>query len=88
MPDWVPSERLQLQDDFSVTYWRLPLNPTLFEERSFALRDFLRPTDRQWRYLCIALAYFSRRSDVVVFVQQYDITITNNPEHISFALRS
>ncbi|KAH7711482.1 hypothetical protein AAVH_21204 [Aphelenchoides avenae] len=83
-PDWVHAERLELEDAFAVTYWRLPLDPASFEEKSVAIADFLEQRQHQpnpWT----KIAYFSKRSDLVIFVRAGMITITNNPSHIDFA---
>lgn len=85
-PSWVADERIEVGNDFVVTYWRLPLDPTSFEEKSVAISDFLQQGPHQpnpWT----KIAYFSKRSDLVIFVQDDILTITNNSIHSDFAAR-
>lgn len=54
----------------------MPLDPAMFEEKAVAIRDFLRQGQHAlnpWT----KIAYYSKRSDVVVFVSDYTIVITN-----------
>lgn len=80
----MPVERLTLENGFALSYCRLPLDPASFEEKSVAIDDFLQRGQHSlnpWT----KLAYFSKRSDVVVFVGNDFLTITNNFPDIDFA---
>lgn len=83
-PAWVPAERLELDDGFRLTYWRLPLDPQSFEEKTVAVLDFLRRAQHRLKPW-IKLAYFSKRSNVVVFVADDVLTISNNLSYINSA---
>lgn len=75
-PNWIPVERLELEDAFAVNYSRLPLDPESFEEKSLAVQDFLK-FDHDWTNPWTEIAYFSRRSALVVVVDRYELAITN-----------
>lgn len=83
-PDWFHVEDLELEDAFSVTYWRLPLDPTSFEEKFVAIGDFVQQMHHQ-RNPWATFAYFSKR--LAVFAREDIITITNNPSHLENAVR-
>lgn len=64
-----------------VNYWELPLSDAFFEAKSVAINDFLRDPARRW----VKLAYFSRQTNVAVFISVdllTFLTVTNNAEHI------
>ena len=76
-PSYVPAEHLELEDAFIVNYSRLPLDPESFEEKCIEVEDFLEFDQHEPEHWT-KIAYFSKRSDVVVFVKDNSLTIINH----------
>lgn len=85
-PEWIQQEDLELEDAFKVVYWRMQLDPTLFEEKCVAIGDFLQQFQYH-RHSWAKIAYYSKCSDLVVFVHDI-VTITNNPSRIDYGANS
>lgn len=76
-PNYVPTEHLELEDAFVVNCSRLPLDQVSFEEKCIEVEEFLE-FDQHEEEHWTKVAYFSKRSDVVVFVKDGSLTITNH----------
>lgn len=73
-----PSKTLRGYDKPAATP-RIPLDPELFEYKLLHVED-VNPSSTRLR---AKVAYYSRNSNTIVFLNGYKVTITNDPEQIA-----